>query len=260
MKFVLQILIYCLGVFHVKAQNVGIGTNTPTEKLEVLGNIKGVNLLATGSLSLTNISSPTTWTLSINTINNYLSVSKNGASIMTITTEGRVGIGVATPGYTLEVAGSLNAISAFFDGSVTTDGNMYAHQSVSVDGSVYVDGGVNAGGNITVNNGYGIMRNANSSTQLKYFTFTSPFTFTTFAGHTVAGPYQVNFPAAANFTSAPRVMTANYTYITGTAGHLFSIIPAIYSVTSTGFQIYFYNSSTSAATMDFTLSFVCIGN
>ena len=250
MKFVLQILIYCLGVFLVKAQNVGIGTATPTEKLEVLGNIKGVNLLATGSLSLTNASSLTTWTVSINTINNFLSVSNNGTSVMTITPSGRVGIGVAitTPGYTLEVAGSLNALSATFDG------NVFAHQSLVVDAGVFVDG------NLTVNNGYGIMRNATSSTQLKYYTFTSPFTFINFAGHTVLGPVQVNFPAAANFTSAPRVMTANYTLISGTAGQLFSIIPAIYAVTSTGFQIYFYNSSPNAATMDFTLSFVCIGN
>ena len=247
MKFVLMILVYCFGTLLVKAQNVGIGTTTPTEKLEVIGNIKGTNLFASyigvnnaspsyrlhvndGSLALTNTTDNVTWTLSYNTTNNYLSLAHNGAIRMTFTNTGNVGVGTTTPANKLDVNGSLGASSAAIDG------------------------------NLTVNNGFGVLRNGHSSTQLKYYTFTGSFGFTNFNGHTVSGPHQVNFPAAAGFTSAPRVLIGNYTSIGGTEGHLFSIIPAVYSVTSTGFQIYFFNSSTLQATMDFTLSFVCIGN
>ena len=248
MKFVLMILIYFLGTIPVKAQNVGIGTTTPTEKLEVVGNIKGSNLFVggylgvnnaapsyrlhvnDGSLALTNTTDNVTWTLSYNTTNNYLALAHNSAVRMAFTNTGNVGIGTTTPANKLDVNGSLGASSAAIDG------------------------------NLTVNNGFGVLRNGHSSTQLKYYTFTGSFGFTNFNGHTVSGPHQVNFPAAAGFSSAPRVLIGNYTSIGGTEGHLFSIIPAVYSVTSTGFQIYFFNSSSLQATMDFTLSFICIGN
>lgn len=36
------------------AQNVGIGTETPSEKLEVSGNVKGTNVIATNSLQIPN--------------------------------------------------------------------------------------------------------------------------------------------------------------------------------------------------------------
>jgi len=248
MKSVLMILIYCVGTLLVKAQNVGIGTTTPTEKLEVIGNIKGANLLAAGyvgvnnpsplyrlhindgSLAITNTSDAVTWTLSYNTTNNYLSLAQNSIVRMVFTNSGNVGIGTTAPAHKLDVNGSLGASSAAIDG------------------------------NLTVNNGFGVLRNGHSSTQLKYYTFTGSFGFINFNGHTVSGPHQVNFPASADFTSAPRVLIGNYTSIGGSEGHLFSIIPAVYSVTSTGFQIYFFNSSTLQASMDFTMTFICIGN
>ena len=249
MKSASQILIYCLGVLFVTAQNVGIGTTTPTEKLEILGNIKGTNFLVTGNLgintntplyrlhlndgalALTNSTDAATWTLSYNTGFNLLNLAYNNSTRMVFNNTGNVGIGTTSaPAYKLEVAGSLAATSATIDG------------------------------NLTVNDGHGVLRNGHSSSQLKYYTFTGSFGFTNFAGHTVSGPHQVNFPAAADFTSAPRVMTANYIVLTGTGGHVFSIIPSILGVTSTGFSIYFFNSSTNAATQDFTISFVCIGN
>jgi hypothetical protein len=179
-------------------QNVGIGTTTPTEKLEVLGNIKGSNLLATnyvgintpvplyrlhvtdGTLALSSSVDAVTWALGYSTVSNYLNLAYNGATRIVFANSGNVGIGTTAPAYKLEVAGSLNANSAVIDG------------------------------NLTVNNGDGVLRNGHGSTQLKYYTFTGSFGFTNFAGHTVSGPHQVNFPAAADFTSAPRVMTANY--------------------------------------------------
>jgi hypothetical protein len=247
MKFVLMILMYCLGTLFVKAQNVGIGTTTPTEKLEVIGNIKGNLLFASyigvnnsspsyrlhvndGSLALTNTTDNVTWSLSYSSVNNYLSLAQNSTNRMTFTNTGNVGIGTTAPANKLDVNGSLGASSAAIDG------------------------------NLTVNNGFGVLRNGHSSTQLKYYTFTATFSFGNLNGHTLSGPLQVNFPAAADFNSAPRVMIGNYTYILGSEGHLFSLIPSVYAVNSTGFQVYFYNSSPVQATMELTLSFICIGN
>jgi hypothetical protein len=248
MKFVLIVLIYCFGTLLVKAQNVGIGTTTPTEKLEVAGNIKSTNLLVTGylgvnntspayrmhindgALGLTNTTDNVTWTLSYNTTNNYLSLAQNGATRMTFTNTGNVGIGTTAPANKLDVNGSLGASSAAIDG------------------------------NLTVNNGFGVLRNGHSSTQLKYYTFTATFSFSNLNGHTGSGTHQINFPANADFTSAPRVLIGNYISIGGTEGNLLSLIPGVTSVTSTGFNISFFNSSTLQATMEFTLSFICIGN
>ena len=248
MKVIFQISIFCISAMILNAQNVGIGIAAPTEKLDVAGNIKTLNLFVTGymginttapayrlhlndgSLAFTNSVDNSTWIFGYNSTQNFLALTHNSAIRMVFNNTGNVGVGTPTPTYKLDVNGSLGATSAAIEG------------------------------NLTVNNGFGIIRNGQSSTQLKYFTFTGSFGFTNFAGHTVSGPHQVNFPASAGFTNTPRVMISNYTSIGGTAGHLFSIVPSIINVTTSGFQIYFFNSSTAAATMDFTLSYVCIGN
>ena len=241
-------VIYSAISLALPAQNVGIGTLTPAYKLDVNGSINtnsnaylggylGVGTqspaykvtVQDGSVALYNSIDSKYWYMSYSNTGDYFYISESGASRLAIANGGNVGIGTTTPTSKLDVNGSLGANSAAIDG------------------------------NLTVNNGYGVVRNGQSSSQLKYYTFTAPFTFTNFAGNTLFGPVQVNFPAAAGFTSTPRVMLGNYTYIAGTAGHLFSIIPSVYSVTSTGFQVYFFNSSTLKATMDFTVSFVCIG-
>jgi hypothetical protein len=49
------LFICCLfSISYAVAQNVGIGTSTPSEKLEVNGNVKAVNVIATNSIQLTN--------------------------------------------------------------------------------------------------------------------------------------------------------------------------------------------------------------
>lgn len=210
----------------LQAQNVGIGTANPIYKLQIVD----------GPLALTNTAEATTWLMYYHPTFDGLQFITTGTPRLTISNLGNVGIGTSSPDYKLEVIGNTRT---------------------SLDLTVGRDATVT--GDITVANGKGILRNGQSSAQLKYYTFTAPFTFSNFGGHSTFGPVQVNFPAAAAFSSTPRVIIGNYTYIAGTAGHLFSIVPAVYSVNTTGFQIYFFNSSTSTATMNFTLSFVCIG-
>lgn len=245
MKHILFLLFFIVPTVNINAQNVGIGMSDPQYKLDVQGTcyIRG---------------------------NSYVS--------------GFVGIGTTSPIYKLDVVGSIRTTgalyangSAYIDGNFDVDGyaviggtaymdgnaeiagNAYIDGDLDLDGSADIAGSVAIGSNLTVNGGKGILRNGHSSTQLKYYTFSAPFSFVNFSPNGVIGPVQVNFPAAAGFTSAPRVAISNYIVISGTAGRLFSIIPAVYQVTSTGFQMYFFNSSTSAATMDFTMSYICIG-
>lgn len=228
--------------------NVGIGTTAPIHKLDISGNLKATNFFTFGNIGagtdnptyrlhlldgvfgLTNTTDNVTWSIGYNSTNNYQYFAYQGGSRMVIQNGGNVGINTTTPAYKLDVNGSFRSASASIEG------------------------------NLLVNDGYGVLRNGTSGTTLKYNTFTSAFSFTSFGGHSLAGPYTVYFPSNFDFVSAPRVMVANHTYIAGSAGHLFSIIPAVYEVNKDGFSIYFFNSSSASATMNITLSFVCIGN
>src|SRR5262245_35168670 len=85
-KTMLQLWCFVFGLSSSLAQNVGIGIAAPTEKLGVLGNIKGINLYSSGfvgigttnpayklhiidgTIGLFNSTSQVTWT-----INNYSS-------------------------------------------------------------------------------------------------------------------------------------------------------------------------------------------
>lgn len=263
--------------------SVGIGTTSPDPSavLDVQSTNKGMLVPRMTTTQRTAISNAATgllvfdittrsfwfkgagnWLELVNTANNTWK--RNGADIYTDNT-GSVGIGTSTPGYNLDVNGSMRVRGRTdMNGWFTVDGRVgigYINpfSELDVNGNAHVSGNMNVEGSIVVNNNKGLLYNAQGSIALKYFTFGSSFGFANFSGHTVSGPHQVFFPATANFTSAPRVMIGNYTSISGTAGHLFSIIPAIYSVSTTGFEVYFFNSSTAAATMDFTMTFVCIG-
>ena len=86
--------------------NVGVGTNTPSKKLEVIGNIKCTQIEADGSL-LTNL--PVTssqWTTS-------------GLNIFYST--GNVGVGTIVPSQKLEVNGTVKATAFTGDGSAITN-------------------------------------------------------------------------------------------------------------------------------------------
>lgn len=263
--------------------SVGIGTTTPhsSAALDVQSTDKGmlvprmtttqrnaISNAATGLLVFDNTTrsfwfkGAGNWIELVDTANNTWE--KNGNDIYTHNT-GNVGIGKPDPSYKLDVNGTLRVngstdVNGWFtvDGNVGI-GNVNPFYKLDVNGDARVSGDMNVKGSILVNNNKGLLYNAQSSGALKYFTFGGSFSFANFSGHTVSGPHQVNFPASANFATAPRVMVGNYTSIGGTAGHLFSIVPAIVSVSTTGFEVYFFNSSTATASMDFTMTFICIG-
>lgn len=92
------------------AGNVGIGTTTPGEKLEINGNLKmtGTANIYTGSGALwLGNSSQAGMNFQIdNTSFNWYSGASGNANIMTLTNSGSLGVGTANPGTKLDVIGA----------------------------------------------------------------------------------------------------------------------------------------------------------
>ena len=111
------------GVFVNTVGNVGIGTNTPGEKLEIAGTIKATTFSGDGS-QLTNLTGDNLGnhiaTQNINLNGKYLSGDGSSNGVF-VSTGGDVGIGTNTPGQKLEVAGTIKATTFSGDGSLLTN-------------------------------------------------------------------------------------------------------------------------------------------
>jgi Chaperone of endosialidase len=121
MKNKVKLLLYCLlvGLFSTHSlygQNVGIGTTTPSQKLEVVGNIiasGGGNITATGTLSATQIDFSGFETGNINTSGNINA------------------LGILTAG-TIDFSGTeMGGINT--DGNITTSGVILGDNIVAVN-------------------------------------------------------------------------------------------------------------------------------
>jgi hypothetical protein len=113
---------------------VGIGSTTPTEKLDVVGNIKATGMLTLGSgatIVTTNVSGnvgigSATPSQKLDVVGNIKATGMltlgSGATIVTTDTNGNVGIGSATPTEKLDVIGNIKATGATFTGTVSASG------------------------------------------------------------------------------------------------------------------------------------------
>lgn len=229
------------------AQNVGIGIDLPTQKLEVAGNIKGNNLLAggyigvstlaplyklhvyDGSLAITNSADNVTWITNYNSAGNYFNIAYNGTSRMALTNTGNLGIGNTAPAYKLDV-----------------NGNIHAETNVVIDG------------NVTVNNGKGVLQNSHGSGQLKYYTRTAAFTVTNLPGFALSAEGSIGFTNGI-FSSPPKVFVGDIVSTGGTAGELFRVQLIVYEVTETSCKVRLLNTSPNPVSYSITWNIVCIG-
>ena len=102
--------------------NVGIGTTSPTQKLDVNGSINVANNMIVASGYGYNFG-PTSAGLYItgNTTTNYMAFNTSSSERMRIDTSGYVGIGTASPAQKLDVSGFIKS-SGFFIGATGTGG------------------------------------------------------------------------------------------------------------------------------------------
>ncbi len=131
----IAILILCNNVF---AQNVGVGTITPTEKLTV--SQAGIGISQQDPTGVTKIGFYTVAGgayLQTHTNNNLWFSTNNGFPQMVLTTAGNIGIGTTTPGATLSV---LRGTA--FDGTATFSGTTHtSHFNYSFSEDTYIRGG-----------------------------------------------------------------------------------------------------------------------
>jgi len=105
------------------SDDVGIGTETPSEKLEVDGTVKATEFVGDGSQLTGIVTGDSDWTVS--------------GSRMYSTPSGNVGIGTVTPDGKLQVTGDEVRIGD--SGTVnyaTGDGDLYVEDTLEVDGNV----------------------------------------------------------------------------------------------------------------------------
>jgi hypothetical protein len=108
--------------------SVGIGSNTPAYALDVVGVVRGTTGLIAGNetgIVALNLLDTAAAAWQITTGNSNLSINNNSASWtnrLTITQAGRLGVGTATPGYAVDVIGSLNVSGSLLVNGVPFSG------------------------------------------------------------------------------------------------------------------------------------------
>ncbi len=128
--------------------NVGIGTTTPTEALDVAGNIHASGTIHSGNSVIIDGTTATRTITSDATMN--VSTTSGNLSLLPA---GNVGIGTSSPSSTLDVAGTLNTSgNASFGGTVGVTGTVTA-SAFSGDGSGLSNLTIPAGSGHYIQNG-----------------------------------------------------------------------------------------------------------
>ena len=175
----LSLVFFSIGiaVTAARAQNVGIGNNSPDHKLDVTGTIKASDdviaarfigagtpiplyklHVTDGAIAITNSLDLKTWYFNYNSAGNYFQLTENAIPRLVIANGGNVGIGTNAPTAKLEVNGAARVATtlnvggaASIDGNITAGGSAAIEQNITVGGTATIDGKITVGGPATIN-------------------------------------------------------------------------------------------------------------
>ncbi|HOZ79188.1 MAG TPA: hypothetical protein PLY34_14440 [Ferruginibacter sp.] len=209
---------------------VGIGTNNPLQALHVAGSAYLSGSLGIGS-----------------TTPNYAFENLGGRNYMYYS----LAIGpnaVPSSTYMLDVEGG----PARFRQDMRVDGILNPNNQLNIGNNTAIEG------TLTVNGGQGIMRNAQATGQLKYYTREVEFG-AILGGHGLSGEGSFGF-ATAGFTTTPAVMVGDIVSTGGTVGELFRVQLIIYGCNTTSCKARLLNTSPNPVNYNITWNIVAIGN
>jgi hypothetical protein len=159
-----------------------------------------------------------------------------------------LGIGtVPTSSYLLDVGSSL---PSRIQGALTTNGTFTVNDNAVVSGA------------LTVNNGKGVAYNANSSTNLRIYTFTTATFGAVLPGFGLSAEGAIAFNGG--FTGVPRVFVGDIDVTGGTAGELYRVQLQLYGCTTsagiTTCKARLLNTSPNPVNYSITWNCMAIGN
>ena len=118
-------------------------------------------------------------------------------------------------------------------------------------------GNTELSGNLTVTGGKGIMRNAEGSAQLKYYTEAFTFSTGSLPGNALSGEGAIAFSVP--FSSTPVVYVGNIVSTGGVSGELYRVQLILYGCNTTSCKARLLNTSPNTVNYSITWNVVCIG-
>ncbi len=200
-------------IYNNNAGNVGIGASTPSAKLTVNGDA----IIATGLGISTTTPDLAVYKLDVNgnaRITNSLAINDPFPDY-NLDVNGTAGIEVLGVGgapdfsYPLKAYGTANLSNLLVPGTANINGTLNANSNLAVDGAA------------TIQNGKGVAYNANASTNLRIYRFTTGNFHAVLGAHASA---QTNIAFNGGFNTTPFVMVGDIETTGGTVGELDRVI------------------------------------